>query len=57
MLLATLLPRHTVPGAVPLPVQMLLLGSVFCAIAIVSDGSWAMGAAQASGRIQARASP
>lgn len=47
VLLATLLPRYTVPGAAPPPVQMLLLGAAFCAIAIVSDGSWALAAAQA----------
>ena len=47
VLLATLLPGHVDTGAVSPPVQMLVLGAVFCAIAIVSDGSWAMGAAQA----------
>lgn len=47
VLLAALLPRYAEPSAGPVPVQMLLLGAIFCAIAIVSDGSWAMGAAQA----------
>ena len=45
--LAALLPRCVEPDAGPVPLQMLLLGALFCAIAIVSDGSWAVGAAQA----------
>jgi threonine/homoserine/homoserine lactone efflux protein len=47
VLLAALLPRYAEPGAGSPPTQMLLLGMLFCAIAIVCDGAWAVGAAQA----------
>lgn len=47
VLLAALLPRYAEPDAGPLAAQMLLLGVIFCAIAIVSDGAWAVGAAHA----------
>ena len=47
VLLAALLPRYAEPGAGSMPAQMLLLGALFCAIAIVSDGAWSVGAAEA----------
>ncbi len=45
--LAALLPRYVEPGAGPVAVQMIALGALFCLIAIVSDGAWAVLAARA----------
>ena len=45
--LAALLPRYVDPAAGLVPAQMILLGALFCAIAIVSDGTWAVLAARA----------
>lgn len=45
--LAALLPRYVDPGAGTVAGQMLALGALFCLIALVSDGAWAMLAAQA----------
>ena len=47
VVLAVLLPRYADSDASPVQFQMLALGALFCAIAIVSDGSWALGAAGA----------
>jgi threonine/homoserine/homoserine lactone efflux protein len=46
--LALVLPQFAVPGAGPLPLQILVLGSLFPLIAIVLDGIWAMAAGTAS---------
>ena len=45
--LAALLPQYVDPEAGLVPAQMLLLGALFCLIAIVSDGTWALLAARA----------
>lgn len=45
--LAALLPQYVDPRAGMIPAQMVALGAVFCAIAIVSDGAWAVLAARA----------
>lgn len=44
---AAVLPQFVQPGAQPVPVQMLLLGLVFVAIALVSDSLWALAAGTA----------
>ena len=41
---AAILPQFTDPASGHLPVQMLLLGLVFAAIAFVSDGTWGLAA-------------
>ena len=45
--LAALLPQYVDPEAGLVPAQMLLLGALFCLIALVSDGAWAVLAARA----------
>jgi len=45
--LAALLPQYVDPSAGPAAAQMVLLGALFCVIAILSDGTWAMAAARA----------
>ncbi len=45
--LAALLPQYIDPGAGLVPAQMMVLGALFCVIAIVSDGAWAVLAARA----------
>ncbi len=45
--LAALLPQYVDPGAGLVSVQMIVLGALFCVIAIVSDGAWAVLAARA----------
>ena len=47
--LAAVLPQFVTPDAGPIPVQMLILGLVFVAIAIVTDGAWALFAGTARG--------
>ncbi len=47
VILAALLPRYVEPAAGPALAQMVLLGAVFCAIAIVCDSAWVMAAGQA----------
>ncbi len=44
---AAVLPQFVDPAAGPVPVQMLLLGLVFLAIAVVSDSAWAFAAGSA----------
>ncbi|MBH0780568.1 LysE family translocator [Nocardia bovistercoris] len=44
---AAVLPHFIEPSAGPLPLQFLVLGSVFIAIALVSDSAWALLAAAA----------
>lgn len=45
--LAALLPKHVDLDAGPVAGQMLVLGALFCLIAIASDGAWAVLAARA----------
>lgn len=45
--LAALLPQYVDPGMGMVPAQMVALGTLFCAIAIASDGAWALLAARA----------
>ncbi len=45
--LAALLPAYVEPSVGLVPAQMILLGAVFCLIAILSDGAWAVAAARA----------
>lgn len=45
--LAALLPQYVDPAAGFVPAQMVVLGGLFCLIAIVSDGAWAVLAARA----------
>jgi threonine/homoserine/homoserine lactone efflux protein len=45
--LAALLPQHVDPGTGMVPAQMVALGALFCALAIASDGAWALLAARA----------
>lgn len=45
--LAALLPGYVEPARGFVPAQMIALGAVFCAIAILSDGAWAVAAARA----------
>ena len=45
--LAALLPQYVDPTAGMVAAQMVLLGAVFCLIAIVCDGTWALAAARA----------
>ena len=45
--LAALLPQYVDPGAGMVPAQMIVLGALFCLIAIASDGLWAILAAHA----------
>ena len=45
--LAALLPQWVDPGAGSVPAQMIALGALFCGIAVVSDGAWAVLAARA----------
>jgi threonine/homoserine/homoserine lactone efflux protein len=47
VVLAALLPQYVDPEAGPVAAQMLLLGALFCLIAVVSDGAWAVLAARA----------
>jgi threonine/homoserine/homoserine lactone efflux protein len=47
VILAALLPQYAEPAAGPALAQVLLLGAVFCAIAIVCDSAWVMAAGQA----------
>jgi len=47
--LAAVLPQFVVPEAGPVPVQMLILGLVFVAVAIVTDGAWGLFAGSARG--------
>ena len=47
VILAALLPQYVEPAAGPALAQMMLLGAVFCAIAIVCDSAWVMAAGQA----------
>jgi threonine/homoserine/homoserine lactone efflux protein len=47
VILAALLPQYVEPAAGPALAQMVLLGAVFCAIAIVCDSAWVMAAGQA----------
>ncbi len=44
---AAVLPQFVDPGGAPVPLQMLLLGLVFLAIAVVSDSAWAFAAGTA----------
>ncbi|MBF6456346.1 LysE family translocator [Nocardia cyriacigeorgica] len=44
---AAVLPHFADPASGPLPVQFLVLGTVFLAIALVSDSAWALTAAAA----------
>lgn len=44
---AAFLPQFTVTDGAPVPVQMALLGLVFVAIALVSDGAWGLAAGSA----------
>jgi len=44
---AAILPQFVDPAAGPVPVQMLLLGLIFLAIAVVSDSAWALAAGTA----------
>ncbi len=44
---AAILPQYVQPGAAPAAVQMLLLGLVFVAIALVSDSAWGLAAGTA----------
>ena len=44
---AAALPQFITPGGAGPATQMLLLGAVFAGIAVVSDGSWALGAGAA----------
>lgn len=44
---AAVLPQFVAPGAGSVPAQMLLLGLVFVAIALLSDSSWALAAGAA----------
>lgn len=44
---AAILPQFVVPGLAPVPAQIALLGAVFIAIAMVSDGAWALAAGTA----------
>ncbi len=44
---AAVLPQFAEPAAGPLPVQLFALGAIFLAIAIVSDGIWALAAGTA----------
>lgn len=52
--LAVLLPQYVEPGAGGAGLQMALLGAVFCAVAIVGDSAWALGAARARRWLSAR---
>ena len=52
--LAALLPQYAQPGAGAVGPQMALLGAVFCAVAIIGDSAWALGAAQARRWLSAR---
>jgi threonine/homoserine/homoserine lactone efflux protein len=45
--LAALLPQSVDPTAGAVAAQMMLLGAVFCTIALVCDGAWALAAARA----------
>jgi threonine/homoserine/homoserine lactone efflux protein len=45
--LAALLPRYVEPAEGPPAFQMIALGALFCGIALVSDGVWALLAARA----------
>lgn len=45
--LAALLPQYIAPAAGTAAAQMVLLGGVFCVIAIACDGAWALAAARA----------
>lgn len=45
--MAAILPQFVTPAAGHVTLQMLFLGLVFCLVAIVSDGSWAMAAGAA----------
>lgn len=44
---ASILPQFVVPGLVPVPLQIALLGAIFIGIATVSDGAWALAAGTA----------
>ncbi|HYB85560.1 MAG TPA: LysE family translocator [Streptosporangiaceae bacterium] len=44
---AAVLPQFVAPSAGHVPLQMLLLGTVFAAIAVVSDSTWALAAGTA----------
>lgn len=44
---AAVLPQFTDPAAGSVPAQILLLGAVFVAIALVCDALWALGAGRA----------
>jgi len=44
---AAVLPQFAVPAAGHVPLQLLLLGAIFCAIALVSDSLWAVAAGTA----------
>lgn len=44
---AAILPQFVEPGGAPVPVQMAVLGLVFVAIALVSDGAWGLAAGSA----------
>ena len=45
--LAALLPQYVEPAAGLVAARMIALGALFCLIAIVSDGAWAVLAARA----------
>jgi len=45
--LAALLPQYVAPEGGPVAAQMIALGALFCCLAIVGDGAWAVLAARA----------
>ncbi len=47
LFLAALLPQHVARTMGPAVLQMVALGGLFCLIALVSDGAWAVAAARA----------
>jgi len=51
--LAALLPQYVVRDAGAASLQMVLLGAIFCLVAIVCDGTWALSAARARGWLAA----
>ena len=53
MFFAAILPQFTDPSLGHVPLQMLLLGVVFVAIALVLDGIWALVAGTARERLAA----